>query len=163
MEARQRAERQSRWQPVVDLLEKSDDVADALEESIFIVGLLSETPDRTLPCVVMTQLQQLADTTLLGIQDQIKAVEIARHLSERSDPGDNEMFLQALWRTLHAERVCDELSRSARQQIVRTLDAKPAALMLASDLARTVEKASDGLLAAGHALRQMILNQTASV
>ena len=163
MEARQRAERQSRWQPVVDLLEKSDDVADALEESIFIVGLLSETPDRTLASVVMTQLQQLADTTLLGIQDQIKAVEIARHLSERSDPGDNEMFLQALWRTLHAERVCDELSRSARQEIVRNLGAKPAALMLASDLARTVEKASDGLLAAGHALRQMILNQTASV
>ena len=40
------------------------------------------------------------------------------------------------------------------------LHASPAGLLLASDLASTIEKASDGLLAAGHALRQMVLTKT---
>jgi uncharacterized protein Yka (UPF0111/DUF47 family) len=160
MDARQRGERQSRWLPVVELLEKSDDVADALEEATFIHSMTLIEPLAGLPAPVNEVLRQLAGTTLAAIQDQVKAIEIARYVGERGDAADSELFLQALWRVLRAERLCDELSRQARVTIVRSLHASPAGLLLASDLASHIEKASDGLLAAGHSLRQMVLNKT---
>ncbi len=49
MDARQRAERQSRWIPMVELLEKSDDVADALEEAFFIHSMTLVAPLSGLP------------------------------------------------------------------------------------------------------------------
>jgi uncharacterized protein Yka (UPF0111/DUF47 family) len=81
-------------------------------------------------------------------------------VSESGEPADSELFLQTLWRMLRAERLCDELSRQARMKIVVALASVPVNLLLASDLANTIEKASDGLLAAGHALRQMVINKT---
>lgn len=160
MDARQRAERQSRWQPVAALIEKSDDVADALEEAIFIHSLTLEPPLSGLPAAVNNVLRRLADTTLAAIQDQIRAIEIARHISEPGEAADSELFLQTLWRMLRAERLCDELSRQARVTIVRSLPASPAGLLLASDLASMIEKASDSLLAAGYALRQMVFTKS---
>ncbi len=160
MEARQRAERQVRWQAVVVLLERSDDVADALEEATFIYSMTRLDASPALPSVVSTALCRLADTTLAAIQDHVKAIEIARHVSEHGDPADTELFLQTLWRMLRAERLCDELSRQARMAVVRNLGTEPVKLMLASDLANTIEKTSDGLLAAGYALRQMVINKT---
>lgn len=160
MDARQRAERQSRWLPVVDLLEKSDDVADALEESFFIHSMTLAPPVSGLPAPVNEVLRRLADTTLAAIQDQVKAIEIARHVSARGDPADSQLFLLTLWRMLRAERLCDELSRQARVTIIQSLHASPAGLLLASDLAATIEKASDGLLAAGYALRKMVITKT---
>ncbi len=160
MDARQRAERQSRWTPVVELLEKSDDVADAVEEAIFIHSMTLVEPLSGLPVPVNAVLGRLADTTLAAIQDQVKAIEIARHVSERGDPADSELFLQTLWRMLRAERLCDELARQARVTIVRSLHALPAELLLANDLAATIEQASDGLLAAGYSLRQMVFAKT---
>jgi uncharacterized protein Yka (UPF0111/DUF47 family) len=160
MDARQRAERQSRWLPVVDLLEKSDDVADALEEAFFIHSMTLAPPVSGLPAPVNEVLRRLADTTLAAIQDQVKAIEIARHVSARGEPADSQLFLQTLWRMLRAERLCDELSRQARMTIIQSLHASPAGLLLASDLAATIEKASDGLLAAGYALRKMVITKT---
>jgi hypothetical protein len=61
---------------------------------------------------------------------------------------------------LRAERLCDELSRQARVTIVRSLPASPGGLLLASDLASMIEKASDSLLAAGYALRQMVFTKS---
>ncbi|MDI1341493.1 DUF47 family protein [Polaromonas sp.] len=160
MDARQRAERQSRWRPVVELLEKSDDVADALEEAFFIHSMTLGEPLRGLPAPVTEVLRRLADTTLTAIQDQVKVIEIARQVSEHGDAADSDMFLQTLWRMLRAERLCDELARQARKSIVLSLHASPAGMLLASDLAATIEKASDALLAAGYALRKMVLTKT---
>jgi uncharacterized protein Yka (UPF0111/DUF47 family) len=160
MDARQRAERQSRWMPVVELLEKSDDVADALEEATFIHSMTLVAPLSGLPGPVLEVLRRLADTTLAAIQDQVKAIEIARHFSERGDRADSELFLQTLWRMLRAERLCDELTRQARMTIIQSHDLSAAGMMLASELANTIEKASDSLLSAGYALRQMVLTKT---
>ncbi len=160
MDARQRAERQSHWVGIVELLEKSDDVADCLEEAIFIYSMTLPEPVSGLSVAVNEALRRLADTTLAAIQDQVKAIEIARNLSERGSPLDSEEFLQTLWRMLNAERLCDELSRQARTTIVGTLSASPAELLLASDLVSSIEKSSDNLLAAGYALRRMVLAKT---
>jgi uncharacterized protein Yka (UPF0111/DUF47 family) len=160
MDARQRAERRPRWQPVVDCLAKADDVADALEEATFMHSLTLIHPVPGLPAEVRSALCQLAATTLFAIQDQVKAIEIARQVSQQADGPDSELFLQTLWRMLRAERQCDELFRQARTTMVKNLRNAPVDLMLANDLAATLEKATDNLLRVGYALRQMVLNKT---
>lgn len=160
MEARRRAERQVRWLPMVQLLENMDDIADALEEASFIHSLSLTPPLGGLPPAVNAVLNELADTTLAAIQDQIRAIEIARHMSEHTDPADSEAFLQALWRMLRAERICDDLLRTARVCIVETLHASPVTFSLATELAGTIENATDSLLTAGYALRRLVFNKS---
>lgn len=160
MDARQRAERNGRWRPIAELLEKSDDVADALEEAIFVLSLALGEPLSGLPTTVREALRRLADTTLAAIQDQVKVIEIGRHVSGREDPVDSDLFLRTLWRVLRAERLCDDLSRQARKSVVCAPQVSAASLLLANELATTIEKASDGLLAVGHALRRMVLTKT---
>ena len=160
MEARRRAERQPRWLPMVQLLDEMDDIADALEEATFIHSITLAQPLAGLPPPVNAVLCELADTTLAAIQDQIKAIEIGRHMNEHNDPADSEAFLQALWRMLRAERICDDLLRSARQHIVQHLHSSPTSLALATELAATIESATDSLLTAGYALRKLVFNKS---
>lgn len=160
IEARRRAERQPRWLPMVHLLDNMDDIADALEEATFIHSMMQAPPLAGLPPTVSAVLGELADTTLAAIQDQIKAIEIARHMSEHTEPADSEAFLQALWRMLRAERICDDLLRTARARIVQTLHATPVVFLLATELAATIENATDSLLTAGYALRKLVFNKS---
>lgn len=160
MEARKRSASQKRWLPVAELLTLADDIADALEEAIFTCSLVWAGPPPGLPQAINHILQQLAETTLTAIQDQVRAIEIARHISEGSYPADSELFLQVLWRMLRAERRCDDLSRQARLCIASQEQSPPYRLFLASDLAGTIEKASDALLATGYALRQLVFTKT---
>ena len=157
MDARQRAIRQPRWKVMVALLESADDVADAIEEASFIHGMTHKAPLQGLPAPVRQVLLQLASTTLGAIQDWVRAIEMARHLKAQADASDNEDFLQSLWRMLRAERRCDELLRQARVTVLEHLHQQAAALMLANDLANTLEEASDSLLRSGYALRELVL------
>lgn len=160
MDARQRAERQDRWRPVAELLAQADDVSDALEEATFIYSMTLAEPLSGLPQPVIKILRRLADTTLEAIQDQIKVIEVARHISEQGDPADSDSFLQTLWRMLRAEKLCDDLLRQARLTVLQSLHASPAEFFLANDLAATIEKATDSLLAVGYSLRQMVFTKT---
>lgn len=81
-------------------------------------------------------------------------------MNEHNDPADSEAFLQALWRMLRAERICDDLLRSARQHIVQHLHSSPTSLALATELAATIESATDSLLTAGYALRKLVFNKS---
>ena len=65
-----------------------------------------------------------------------------------------------LMNTLLEKILTDELAREARMTIVRSLHASAAGFYLATDLADTIEQASDDLLAAGYALRKMVLTKT---
>lgn len=159
MQARDEAERQPRWQPVVSLLGISDDVADALEEAAFMMSLIADHHQKGWNAEVRKALSRLAQTVLQATQDHVKALAIARTLSTDNDVADNDAFLAASWAVLRAERQCDELLRHARRTILHAIDDAPS-LMLANDLAMTLELASDRLLSAGYALRELVFNQT---
>jgi len=75
-------------------------------------------------------------------------------VGDASDTADNDSFLAASWNVLRSERQCDELLRTARRAILAVVRDAPA-LMLANDLASTLELASDRLLVAGYALRDV--------
>lgn len=160
-EARQRAERQPRWQPVVHLLSQSDDVADTLEESIFILSMLARTPLHSIPPEVGAVLARLVQTTQAAIQDYVKAIQIARDITSEGTSQDTDAFLKVLWQMLRAERHCDELYREARLLIVVHLHDQPVSFGLTSDLAGAIEKASDALLSVGHQLRKIIFEKNA--
>ena len=61
-EARERAERQPRWQGIVDLLLRADDVADALEESAFVHTLVRQ-PELVHPPEAVQAVMLAAPTT----------------------------------------------------------------------------------------------------
>jgi uncharacterized protein Yka (UPF0111/DUF47 family) len=154
MRAREQAHRQPRWQPFAHLLELSDDIADALEESAFLMSLIADDHRQGWNDDVRDTLSRLAQTVLLATQEHVKALAIARSLGDSSDASDTDSFLAALWNVLRSERECDELLRTTRRAILAVVRDAPA-LMLANDLATTLETASDRLLVAGYALRDV--------
>ena len=159
MDARALAERQAHWVPFARLIEVSDDVADALEEAVFLIGLAGDHHhDRHWDASVRQVLQRLADALFDAVQEHVKAVTVARALGANPGPRDNDDFVAASWNVLRAERRCDELLRSARRLILRHVS-DTAALMLANDLAITLELASDRLLTAGYALRDLVFSR----
>jgi uncharacterized protein Yka (UPF0111/DUF47 family) len=158
MQAREKAERQPRWRPVARLVEQSDDVADALEEAAFLISLIADHHMKGWNDDVRKVLARLAATVLLATQDQVKALAIARTLGGNSEAADNDAFLGATWRVLQAERLCDALLRDARRVILGTVQDAPS-LMLANDLAATLELASDRLLIAAYALRDLAFDK----
>jgi uncharacterized protein Yka (UPF0111/DUF47 family) len=158
MQAREKAERQPRWQPVARLAEQSDDVADALEEAAFLISLIADHHMKGWNADVRKVLKRLAAMVLQATQDYVKALTIARTLGSDSDAVDNDAFLGATWRVLQAERQCDALLRDARRVILGALQDAPS-LMLANDLAAALESASDYLLTAAYALRDVAFNK----
>jgi uncharacterized protein Yka (UPF0111/DUF47 family) len=161
MQAREKADRQPRWRPVARLMEQSDDVADALEEAAFLISIIADHHHEGWNGDVRKVLARLAGTVLQATQDQVKALTIARTLGgngSNSGSADNDAFLSATWRVLQAERQCDALLRDARRVILGALEDAPS-LMLANDLAGTLEMASDRLLAAAYSLRDLAFDK----
>jgi uncharacterized protein Yka (UPF0111/DUF47 family) len=171
MQARSEADRRAPGQPLLRLIERSDDVADALEEACFLFALLAEhfaavcAPDgRRLRLgwspPVRSAMNGLADAMLQAVQDHVKAIAIARSVDDKST-ADHDEFLAACWRVQQAERQCDTLMRSARHAL--TAEARDrgdaVALGLGNDIAAAIESASDALLALVHGLRERILQQ----
>ena len=161
MRGRSLAERQPQWQPMVRLLEKSDDVADALEEAAFTVSLLAEhfgagRSTSGWQDGPREALRALADAVLVASQDHLRALVIARTLGEGSEAADHDEYLDALWRVVQAERRCDELLRSARRALAAQArdDGDAVALALGNELAAAVELASDALLALVYGVRE---------
>jgi uncharacterized protein Yka (UPF0111/DUF47 family) len=158
MRARDHAQRQRRWQPFARLLELSDDIADALEEAAFLMSLIADDHLQGWNAEVRQILSRLAQSVLSATQEHIKALSIARSLGAGSDVADSDAFLAASWNVLRSERECDDLLRKARRTILASIrDA--ASLMLANDLAMALELASDRLLVAGYALRDVAFDQ----
>ena len=158
MQARDKAAQQPRWQPIARLIEQSDDVADALEEAAFLMGLIANHHLKGWNDDVRSVLARLAAAVLEATQDHVKALTRARSLGDASNAVNNDEFLAAIWRVLHAERQCDELLRDARKIILGAVQDAPS-LMLANDLAAVLEVASDRLLATAYALRDVTLEK----
>ena len=160
MQARERAERVPHWRPFARLLEVADDVADALEEAAFMLSLIADGHHKGWRAEVRQAVQAMADVVLEATQEHVKALAVAMTLgaAAQSDNagGDTDAFLAATWGVVRAERRCDELLRQARRVILHHID-DAASLMLANDLAMTLELASDRLLSVAYALRDLVL------
>jgi uncharacterized protein Yka (UPF0111/DUF47 family) len=153
MRARARAERQPQWQAFARLIERSDDVADALEEASFVLSLVADDHHHGWGKAVLATMRALAGAVLVATQDHVKALAVAATLDERSGAADHDEYLAASWRVVQAERQCDELLRAARRALAREVS-DAASLLLGNELAAALEQASDALLALSYGLRE---------
>lgn len=160
-QARELAERHPHRRAFAGLVLHADDVADALEEAMFVMELLAENVSQELRAQVRTILLPLADTALEGVRDYVRALTIARALHSSAPLEDSQEFLEVTWRMMHAERRGDEQLRAARRQLVAQI-AQPAALNLATDIANQLEVATDHLMVAAYALRDLVLSRAAA-
>lgn len=166
LQTREQAEHQTQWEPLLRLMERSDDVADALEEACFILSLLAEHISSPLTTVTWNQsirevLGQLVEAVLHASQDHIKALAVARSLGEASNTEDHREYLAAAWRVQQAERHCDELLRTARRVLAAHYreNSDAVLLTLSNDFAHAIEQASDALLLLTYGLRERALKK----
>ncbi len=159
MQAREQGKRQPAWRRFGHIVELSDDIADDLEDAAYLISMIAEGHQLGWQPEVRGSLCQLADEVLAAMQEHIKALAIARSLAVTSDASDGDAFVAASWNVLYSERKCDELFRQGRRVLLDTIS-DAATLMLANDLASTLESASDRLLAAGYALREVAFTPT---
>lgn len=164
--ARELADHQPQWRPLMLLMGRGDDVADALEEACFVLSVLAEHFEAAGNATGWTPpvrqvMNELADAVLNAVQDHVKALAVARTLGRTSQSEDQAEYLSAAWRVQQAERHCDELLRRARralaQQAREQQDA--VALTLGNDLAAAIESASDALLTLGWGLRERTMQR----
>jgi uncharacterized protein Yka (UPF0111/DUF47 family) len=158
MRSRERAERNARWLPFTRLIEKADDIADALEEAIFLLSLIAEGHHKGWQGDVRERLLRLAERTNEAVRDHVKALSIAGVLHDGGTAEDHEAFLAVSWRVVDAERQCDELLRDVRRALVRHVE-DPVTLNLATDFAASIELATDALLTTSYGVRELAFSR----
>jgi uncharacterized protein Yka (UPF0111/DUF47 family) len=162
IQARSAAESQARWRGFARLAAVTDDAVDALEEAAFLHGLIVEEHPGALDVEVRSAVGAIGQTVLAASRDHVRSLMIARSLWAEPDTEQVREFLDTAWRVQLSERLADEQQRDARRKILRR-PLQPADLMLVTDLASRLERASDHLLAASYALRDMVMARTGAV
>lgn len=162
MQARSAAESQARWREFAPLVARADDAVDALEEAAFLYGVIAEDHPQALDGDVRACIGQIAQTVLACARDQMRSVVIAQSIWSEPDAVEVREFLDVSWRIELAERRADEQLRTARRAVLRRPLAA-AGILLATDLAAGLEAASDHVLAANYALRDMVIARTETV
>jgi hypothetical protein len=138
--------------PVLDLLVAADDIADALEEAIFLISLLPEA----ITAGIAEPLGELAGLAMQGAQEYLKAVENARRIHRGSPRDQLADFLAAVDRTLTVEHLTDDALRGAQAGVLNFAgDFRQ--WHVASGIGEKLEEASDCLLRSALLLRDYIL------
>lgn len=152
--SRERAEHNPHWLPFTRLIEKADNIADALEEAIFVLSLIADGHHKGWHGDVRDTLNRLAERTYEAVRDHVKALSIAGILRDGGTAEDHEAFIAVSWRAVEAERQCDELLRDVRRALARQVD-DPRTFHLTTDFACAIEAASDALLVASFGIREL--------
>jgi uncharacterized protein Yka (UPF0111/DUF47 family) len=140
---------------VPELLTVADDVADQLEDAIFLRSLLSASgvAADSLVC-----LQDLAALLVQGAQEYLKAVANARVLQRGSPREEVQDFLEAIDGVVSVEHRTDDAHRRTRASILTFLgDFRQWQLII--DLADRLEEAADALMRSALILRNYILGE----
>jgi len=139
----------------VELLRTSDDVADALEETAFLLTL---APVEGITGELSEPLQELSELVVQGAREYLKAVENAQHVQRGSSREEMQDFLQAVDRLISIEHETDDVHRKVKAAM--TKEAKDfKQLHLFSETAKNIEEAADALMKAGLILRDYVLGE----
>ena len=139
----------------VNLLRTSDDVADALEETAFLLTL---APIEGITGELSEPLQELSELVVQGSREYLKAVENAQHVQRGSSREEMQDFLQAVDRLMTIEHETDDVHRKVKAAMAKEAkDFKQ--LHLFSETAKNIEEAADALMKAGLILRDYVLGE----
>jgi uncharacterized protein Yka (UPF0111/DUF47 family) len=137
------------------LLIEADDVADGLEEAIFLMTLLRDhEPGRH----GVETLKDLAELTASSAQEYVKCLEIAREIRRNGTRDDVGEFLLAVDRVVTLEHESDETERRAKAVMLKAAD-DFRALHLLSQVARGLEESADGLARCALRLKDYVMSE----
>ena len=140
---------------VVAMLQTADDVADELEEAIFLLTLLAVDGGGN---GSLAALEELAGLLSQGSREYLKAVENARRIDRASSRERIEDFLVAVDRTTAIEHQTDDAHRRAKASIL-TFSGDFKQLHLFTEIADKLEQAADMLMRSVLILRDHILGE----
>jgi len=141
-----------RWRPVVDEIENT---TDSLEDCAFFLSLV---PEADATALAVAPLVQLSEIVTESVGQLVRAVEAASWL-----PGgrraDAVAALQAIDAVVTAERAADTAERDSFAALMAAPRGDARSLMLALEVARGLETATDHLSHSALALRDRVLEE----
>jgi uncharacterized protein Yka (UPF0111/DUF47 family) len=137
------------------LLVQADDVADGLEDAIFLLTLL---PDQEPGRRAVETLQELAELSASSAQEYVKCLEVARDIRRSGTREDVRQFLVAVDRVITLEHESDESERRAKAEMLRTADTFRV-LHVLSRIARALEESVDALARCALMLRDSVMSE----
>jgi uncharacterized protein Yka (UPF0111/DUF47 family) len=140
---------------IARLLPAADDVADGLEESIFLMALLPRYD--AAPQGVDT-LERLTELAVSATQEYVKCVEIARDIRHNGTREDVQEFLIAVDSVITLEHESDEAERHALAAMLGKAD-NFRALHLLSQVAHGLEESVDALARCALMLKDIVIGE----
>ena len=126
-----------------------DDVIDALEDVVFFATLI---PPVNISRNILESLEKMAGIVLKGSREFLKTVYAYQCSTRICTLEEMQAFFGSTAQVISLERICDEAFREANRIIVEeSTDFKEA--MLARDIARNIEEASNSLMLAAFTIR----------
>lgn len=155
-EARAAAARVPELEPVRQLLEAADDIADCAEEAAFYATLL---PLGHPAGEVREQVRRIAALVLDAARQYLRAVGLSSDLRRGGQRAEIESFLQAAHRTIALEHETDDAQRAVHRALSAESEGSGIALFVIVQLTRSFEEAADALMHSAHLLREHALSR----
>ena len=135
------------------LLVTADDVADALEETAFLLTLVPEKAEAG----GLGALSELADLVTRSTKEYVRCLECARDLPREAARADVQAVLVAVDSLVELEHQIDAVERAVKARLIGTChDFRE--LYVLSAVAHGFEEASDALARCSHEVRDYVLN-----
>ncbi|MDE1769796.1 MAG: hypothetical protein KGI28_04495 [Thaumarchaeota archaeon] len=151
--AREMVKKENYPKIVEEIIVLSDDVADSLEETAFMLTLI---PNKEMSENLYQSLNDQADLALQCSREYLKAVENARYVHRGISREDMEDFLHAIDGIITIEHQADEASRSLRVVIMQeSIDFKE--LHLFSQISQNMEDSIDKMTRLAFRIREYVL------
>jgi hypothetical protein len=138
--------------PVIDEVENA---TDALEDCTFFLSLV---PEADATALAVAPLIRLAEITTESVGQLVRAVEAASRLP-RGQRADAVAALQAIDAVVNAERSADTAERDTFAALMAEARSDARALMVALEIARALETATDHLSHSALSLRDRVLEE----
>ena len=127
-----------------------DDVIDALEDVVFFISLI---PPVDISLEILKTLETMAMVVLGSSREFLKTVYAYQCGTQICTPDEMQAFFASIAQVISLERTCDEAFREANRVIFEeSTNFKEA--MLARELARKIEDASNSLMLAAFTIRE---------
>lgn len=139
------------------VIDEIENATDALEDCAFLLGLMPE-PD--MAKLQVAPLRRLSDIVIDSVSQVVRAIQAASRLPEEQRP-DAVASLQAIDATVGAEHLADTAMRDTLAALVAIPSGDARALLLAFEIARALETATDHLSHAALSLRERVLEELA--
>ena len=141
-----------------DVFQRADDSADSLEDTAFLLTLVTDDMKNR---KLFARLRHLNELVVQASREYIKSLESAKLISREAHREDLDDFLHAVDQIVKIEHDCDDALRGVTAMIVQDVD-DCRHLHLYSEIAESLEYASDALAISSLKLRHYILDDVIS-